>query len=130
MKKEGFSGLLPQTTCYLHIVHNAFCKGLNLYGEKSGELVFNMHYWFKYAPCKCEDFLKLEQEMDMEINQNLFLCHINSRWLTLLPTIERVLAQLPAAQKYFLDFLPHKKEYEKTLSKNKRYIRIQNLLKK
>ena len=89
-----------------------------------------MHYWFKYAPCKCEDFLKLEQEMDMEINQNLFLCHINSRWLTLLPTIERVLAQLPAAQKYFLDFLPHKKEYEKTLSKNKRYIRIQNLLKK
>ena len=79
-----------------------------------------MHYWFKYTPCKCEDFLKLEQEMNMEINQNLFLCHINSRWLTLLPAIERVLAQLLAAQKYFLDFLPHKK--------NKRYIRIQNLL--
>ena len=46
-----------------------------------------------------------------------------------MPAIERILAQLPAAQKYFLDFLPHKKEYEKTLPKNKQYIRIQNLLK-
>ena len=46
-----------------------------------------------------------------------------------MPAIERILVQLPAAQKYFLDFLPHKKEYEKTLPKNKRYIRIQNLLK-
>ena len=65
----------------------------------------------------------------MEIHQNLFLRHINFQWLTLLPAIERIPDQLPAAQKYFLDFLPHKKEYEKTLPKNKQYIRIQNLLK-
>ena len=65
----------------------------------------------------------------MEIHQNLFLRHINFQWLTLLPAIERISDQLPAAQKYFLDFLPHKKQYEKTLPKNKQYIRIQNLLK-
>ena len=65
----------------------------------------------------------------MEIHQNLFLRRINFQWLTLLPAIERIPDQLPAAQKYFLDFLPHKKQYEKTLPKNKQYIRIQNLLK-
>ena len=43
--------------------------------------------------------------------------------------IEKILPQLPAAQNYFFDFLTHKKEYEKTLPKKKRYSRIQNLLK-
>ena len=92
LKKECFSGIMPQTTCCLHIVHNAFRKRLNMYGEESEELAFDMHYWFKNAPCKHETFLKLEQEMDMEIHQNLFLRHINSQWLTLLPAIERILA--------------------------------------
>ena len=41
---------------------------------------------------------------------------------------ERILAELPEARKYFLDFLPQKMEYDKALPKNKRYIRIQNLL--
>ena len=71
LKNEGFSGLILQTTCCLHIVHNAFCKGLNIYGEESEELAFDMHYQFKNAPCKREDFLELEQEMDMEIHQEL-----------------------------------------------------------
>ena len=44
LKNEGFSGLILQTTCCLHIVHNAFCKGLNIYGEESEELAFDMHY--------------------------------------------------------------------------------------
>ena len=55
LRKEGFSGQIPHTTCCLHIVHNVFHKGLNIYGEESEELTFDMHYWFKNAPCKCED---------------------------------------------------------------------------
>ena len=62
LKKEGFSGLIPQTTCCLHLFLNAFCKGLNMYGEESEELAFDMHYWFKNGPCKREDFPKLGQE--------------------------------------------------------------------
>ena len=128
LKKERFSGPIPQTTCCLHIVHNAFCKGLNMYGEESEELAFDMNYWFINAPCKLEDFPKLEQ-MDMEIHKSLFLRHINSRWLTLFAAFEIILSQLPAAQKYLVDFLPHRKEYGKTLPENKRYMRIQNFLK-
>ena len=98
LKKEGFSGLIPQTTCCLHIAHNAFRKGLNIQHVlgKSEELAFDMLHWFKNAPCKHKAFPKLEQEMDMKINQSLFLRHINSWWITLLPAIERILAQLPA----------------------------------
>ena len=130
MKKEGFSGLIPQTTCCLHIVHNAFHKGLNIYGEEPEELAFNMYYWFKSAPCKHEDFLKLEQGMDMEIHQSSFLHHINFQWLTLLPAIEIIRAQLPTVQKCFLDFLLHKKEVEKTLPKNKWVHRNSKFVKK
>ena len=56
LKKEGFSGLIPQTTCCLHIVHNAFLKGLNMYGEESEKLPLNMHDWFKNGPCKWKIF--------------------------------------------------------------------------
>ena len=41
--KEGFSGPIPQTTCCLHIMHNAFHKWFNMYGEESEELAFDMH---------------------------------------------------------------------------------------
>ena len=43
LKKQGFSGLIPETTCCLHIVYNAFRKRLNTYGEEFEELVFSMH---------------------------------------------------------------------------------------
>ena len=33
--KKGFSGLIPQTTCCVNIVYNAFRKGLNMYREGS-----------------------------------------------------------------------------------------------
>ena len=75
--KKGFSGLITQTTCSLHIMHIAFCKGLNMYGEECEELAFDMNYWFRNAPCKDEDFLKLEQ-MNKEIHQSLFIRNINS----------------------------------------------------
>ena len=50
LKKEGFSGRIPQTTCCLHIVHRSFRKALNMNGEESEELALNMHYWFKNTP--------------------------------------------------------------------------------
>ena len=83
-----------------------------MYGEESEELAFDMNYCFKKAPCKLEDFPELKQ-IDMEIHKGLFLRHINSRWLTLFAAIEIILSQLPAAQKYLVDFLPHRKEYGK-----------------
>ena len=51
LKKEGFVGLIPQTSSSLHIVYNAICKGLNMHGEEPEKLVFNSHYWFKNSPC-------------------------------------------------------------------------------
>ena len=38
-----------------------------MYEEESEELAFDLHYWLKNAPFKHEDFLKLEQAMDIEI---------------------------------------------------------------
>ena len=38
-------------------MRSAFHKGLNMYGEESEELAFDIHYWFKNAPFKREGFL-------------------------------------------------------------------------
>ena len=51
LKKERFVELIPQTSCSLHILHNAIYNELNMYGEETEELVFSSHYWFKNSPC-------------------------------------------------------------------------------
>ena len=67
--------------------------------------------------------------MDMEIHQELVP---TSYWLSMANPFAcnwKNSCSVTNITEVLLDFLPHKKEYEKTLPKNKRYIRIQNLLK-
>ena len=129
LKGKCLGGLLPLITCTIHIIHNGFRKGLNVYGQEAEELTFDLYYWFRMAPCKREDFRNLEEELDLQLHESLFLRHIEARWLTLVPALERVLSRFPRAEKYFLEFLPQKKEYEKTLPNNKRFQRVQGHLK-
>ena len=60
-------------------------------------------------------------------DESNFLRHISSRWLTLVPAIQRVLGNW-ALKKYFLEFIPLQKEYKYTLPKNNRYKRIKSYL--
>ena len=91
VKELGFKGLFPHITCPLHTVHNGFRKGLDVYGQEAEELAFDLYYWFKGAPCKREEFRKLENDLDLNLHQSLFLRHIEARWLTLVPALEHVL---------------------------------------
>ena len=129
LKEMGFNGLLPLITCTLHVIHNGFRKGLNVYGHEAEELAFDLYYWFRIAPCKREDFRKLENDMDLHLHKSLFLRHIEARWLTLVLALERVLSRLSSVEEYFLEFLPSKKEYKATLPNNKRFNRIEGHLK-
>ena len=49
MKEEGHPGLLPFEPCVLH-------KGLLQYVQDVEHLSFELHSWFKIAPCKREDY--------------------------------------------------------------------------
>ena len=128
LKKSGKHGLLPLFVCCLHIVHNAFHKGIDVFGQESEQLAFDLHAWFKQAPCKEEDYRELSEDVTIE-NESLFLRHLNTRWLTLVPALLRVKKRWEDARYYFLTFVKTKKEYKNSLPKNKKYARIEGSLK-
>ena len=56
-------GLLPFNSCNLHKCHNGFHKGIIVYGKESESLAFDLHSWFKFSPCKREDFVQVAFEL-------------------------------------------------------------------
>ena len=97
MKEEGHPGLLPFEPCVLHKAHGGFHKGLLQYVQDVEHLSFELHSWFKIAPCKREDFVQVTVEFQNEIiftyfkkSETLFYGHVESRWLTLIPALRKV----------------------------------------
>ena len=113
MKKRGYKGLLPFIACTLHIVHNAFHKGIASLDQEVEQLAFDLHAWFKQSPCKIEDFAKLAESTNLE-DVSLFLRHVSTRWLTLSPALERIINRWDDAKKYYL---PRQQEYKRHLPK-------------
>ena len=122
LKADGLPGLLPFIPCSLHVAHNGFRYGLKEYGSEVDQLCLDLFYWFKISPCKREDFLGVLNDLDLE--ERFFIRHVQSRWLTLGPATERVLANYTAITEYFLKHISGK-EFEK----NDKYRRICTSLK-
>ena len=55
----------------------------------------------------------------MSLENLKFLRHCDSRWLSLLPAVERIHKQLPALKKYFLEFIPAKEKRSTNIQKFK-----------
>ena len=125
LKAGGNPGLLDFEPCNLHTVHNAFRKGLNCFGSDAEELTFDMYQFFKQQPVRREDFKDLQLEYNMD--ESLFLRHVPSRWLTLLPAMTRVLTNWKVSMEYFTVQLPKSMKSNsarKQLESNERYRRI------
>jgi hypothetical protein len=125
MKTNGLHGILPFIPCNLHIVHNAFRQGLNIFGEQAEQLVLDLFFFLKASPCRKEDFF--ETQLGLGLDSGLFIKHVQSRWLTLIPAVKRVLICWDAVEKYFLIELPRimaKEKKEASLKNNERYKRI------
>ena len=114
--KQCFKRQLVNTgSCQLHVVHNTFRKGLESYGEDIENLCIDLFYFFKLSAKRREDFLKIQQKLDLD--EVVFLRHVDSRWLSLLPAAERVKDQFAALLEYFKK-LP---EADKKIKGNERY---------
>ena len=114
MKDQGLHGLLPLIPCNLHAVHNAFRKGLDDFGQEAEQLVIDLFYFLK-------------AQIGLQLDEETFIKHVQSIWLTLIPATARVLSRWDAACKYFLEDLPkqsRESKSEKTLLHNERYRRI------
>ena len=120
LKEMGHKGLLPFINCIVHVVHNAFHKGVTVLHQDVDGLAFDLHAWFKHSPCKEDDFRELSDSTTIE-DESLFLRHVDTRWLTLCPVLERIIERWDDAKVYFLKYLPEKQEYKRSLPKNARY---------
>ena len=122
---EGLPGLMPFVPCNIRVVHNAFRAGITAYGEASEELALDLFHWLKSSPACREDYVRVLS--DLGLDDELFIRHVQCRWLTLLPALERIVKNWEAVNKYFLEELPKQSREERTiknLEKNERYNRI------
>ena len=108
--------------CQLHMVHNSFRKGVEGYGSDVENLCINVYYFFKLSPPRREDCTDEQQKLNLD--EFLFLWHVQSQWLSLIPAIERVRKQFLALKEYFR-MLP---DSDKNIAKNARYKQIMTLL--
>ena len=121
--EEHFKRQLVDTgSCQIHVAHNSFRKGIEAYGEAIENLCIDLFYFFKLSASRREDYLANQQKQDLE--EIFFLRHVESRWLSLLPAVERVKSQLPALLEYFKK-LP---DTDKKIKSNERYKKIMVIL--
>ena len=85
-------------------------------------LCIDIYYFPKLSPPRREDYADVQQKLNLD--EFVFLWHVQSQWLSLIPAIERVRKQFPALKEYFRK-LP---DSDKNIAKNPRYKRIMTLL--
>ena len=86
-----FSGFIDLGSCVLRNVHNAFGKGLEEYGKDIEQLCVDIHSLFKYSAARQEDYHTLQSAMGVEMHN--FQKHTEVRWLSLGPSVRRILEQ-------------------------------------
>lgn len=123
LKRRG-SGLLNLGTCNIHIVHNAFLKGLAELGEECSDAAIAIFHFFDGFPSRWEDY-SIEQG-NSNVPKRKFIRHVTSRWLTLRDSCERVLEQSTSLERYFLNFIP---KNHSSLMATKKYKTIASFLK-
>ena len=114
--------LVDTGPCQLHVVHNSFRKGFDRYGSDVENLCIDIYYFLKLSPPRREDYADVQQKLNLD--EFVFLRHVQSRWLYLIPAIERVRKQFRALKEYFRK-LP---DSEENIGKNARYKQIMTLL--
>ena len=104
----------------LHVVHNSFRKGVEGYGSDVENLCIDIYYFFKLSPPRREDYADVQQKLNLD--EFVFLWHVQSQWLSLIPAIERVRKQFPALKEFFRK-LP---DSDKNIAKNASKIQVNN----
>ena len=61
-----FPGLIDLGSCTIHIIHNAFWKGIYPYAKDIDQLCMDLYSLFKDSAARHEDFKNVHIEMDVE----------------------------------------------------------------
>ena len=63
-----FPGLVDLGSCVIHVVHNAFGKGIEKYGKDIDQLCLDLHALFNYSAARREDFKEVQLELGLELH--------------------------------------------------------------
>lgn len=75
-------------------MHNAFSRALDSFGSEVETVVNDVYYYFKHSAAQCG--LLKEQQQVLGLPEAIFLRHVNCRWLSLVPAVDRLLEQIDA----------------------------------
>ena len=92
---------------------------MSAYGSQAEELAIDLFYCFRHFSCRRDDFAKVQEKVGF--SEQMFIRHIQCRWLTLIPAVVRVAQNWDALVQYFLTELPKSKAWKQN---QKKYIRI------
>lgn len=123
-RSKGMAELVKcPPSCLIHVCHNSFHKGIKQYGFNAEDLCLNLYYFFKRSSCRRSDLFEVEQDLGLE--ELTILRHVQSRWLSLVPALERLVNISSALKKLLLEVLP---KNDKNILKNDKYLSIKKAL--
>ncbi|CAF3819452.1 unnamed protein product, partial [Rotaria sp. Silwood1] len=90
--KKGGGELLKLCSCNIHVVHNAFKAGTTVSCWHIQDFCIDLWSWFRRSPARKEDFVKLGEELNEEVEKNIlyFVC---TRWVLLGKVVDRILSE-------------------------------------
>ena len=85
--------------------------------------MIDIFYWFTNYPSRQHDFEAVHNAITDDEISAIFLRFVESRWLSLVPVIDRLLQNFSSLREFFL-----KGKFDSTISSNSRFKRICNHL--
>lgn len=96
-------------SCNLHIIHNAFEKGLKICGLEIADLIVQLHNWFYFSSRveNFETFCEQKKYVYKKVKK-----HGTSQWLSLGPAVVRFSEMRNIIKEYYLTYLPTQKNFK------------------
>ena len=118
----NYPGLVDFGSCTIYTVHNAFGKGLEKYGKDIDQLCMDLYALFKYNNARREDFKEVQIEMDVEVHN--FQQHTEVCWLSIGPSIKRILEQWYAICHFVSELNKDPKKVPKSINYKRVYMML------
>ena len=109
-------------TCPLHIVHNAFRKGVSSLRFNVGQFALDINFFFKLSAARRAGYQNISEVTDIVAEYGLK--HSTTRRVTLRRVLVRLIEQYENLKQYFLVFLPSTSTFKSTVQGTARYTRI------
>lgn len=93
--------------CDLHVVHNAFKAGLDVFGSDVADLLTNVHYFFDDEALRSSEYRDIQTKHKKPHHR--FIKHLSARWLTLLDSTDRFIDEWKVVDEYFFSHIPKKR---------------------